>query len=131
MFKITSEHIKLLSDTHTPVSVYLKLRDKFPNSILLESSDYHSNENSFSYVCCEAIASIKVDGDKISERFPDDSEVTRSIDSETNVVDEVENFKGKFEHSASEFKFVTNGLFGYINFSLVALAHPNSGTGCR
>ena len=39
---------KILADTLTPVSIYLKIRDHFPNSILLESSDYHANDNSFS-----------------------------------------------------------------------------------
>ncbi|MEH6406253.1 MAG: anthranilate synthase component I family protein, partial [Leeuwenhoekiella sp.] len=62
---------KLLADTLTPVSVYLRLRDKFPNSLLLESSDYHANDNSFSYICCNPIASIKVENEKIKQQFPD------------------------------------------------------------
>jgi anthranilate synthase component 1 len=51
-YKITTTHKKLLADTTTPVSIYLRLRDVFPNSLLLESSDYHSRENSLSFVCC-------------------------------------------------------------------------------
>ena len=49
-YKLYTSHKKLLADTTTPVSIYLRLRDVFPNSILLESSDYHSRENSLSYV---------------------------------------------------------------------------------
>ena len=62
---------KLLADTLTPVSVYLRIRDKFPNSLLLESSDYHSNDNSFSYICCNPIASITIENELITQQFPD------------------------------------------------------------
>ncbi|MBL4578547.1 MAG: anthranilate synthase component I family protein [Flavobacteriales bacterium] len=119
MYKLLTQYIKLLSDTHTPVSVYLKLRDKFPNSILLESSDYHSNENSFSYICCEPIASIQVDKGIVEERYPDGSETNRELDGSFTVVDAVEDFKDKFELDDVPFKFVTNGLFGYINYEAV------------
>ncbi len=57
-YKIITTYKKLLADTTTPVSIYLRLRDVFPNSLLLESSDYHSRENSMSYVCCEPIAGL-------------------------------------------------------------------------
>jgi hypothetical protein len=49
---IKTKYKQLLADTITPVSLYFKIRDKFPNSLLLESSDYHGNDNSFSYICC-------------------------------------------------------------------------------
>ena len=61
---------KILADTLTPVSVYLKLRDHFPNTLLLESSDYHANDNSFSYVCFNPIANIEVHNNEIKENFP-------------------------------------------------------------
>ena len=51
-FTLRTTYKKLLADTATPVSIYLRLRDVFPNSLLLESSDYHNRENSMSYVCC-------------------------------------------------------------------------------
>ena len=60
-YKLHTKYKKLLADTFTPVSIYLKLRDKFPNSILLESSDYHGNENSFSFICSKPIATIKLE----------------------------------------------------------------------
>ena len=70
-YKLKTNFKQILADTITPVSVYLKIRDKFPNSILLESSDYHGNDNSFSYVCFNPIASIKVENQKIETQFPD------------------------------------------------------------
>ena len=77
---------KLLADTITPVSVYLRLRDRFPNSLLLESSDYHANDNSFSYICCNPIASIKVGNGLITQAFPDGKATEIAMNSETDVV---------------------------------------------
>ena len=42
---------KILADTVTPVSIYLRLRTLYPKTILLESSDYHGNENAYSFIC--------------------------------------------------------------------------------
>ncbi len=70
-YQFKTYHKKILADTVTPVSVYLKIRDRFPNSILLESSDYHANNNSFSYICCNPIAAIKVENELITKQFPD------------------------------------------------------------
>ena len=50
----------LLADTLTPVNIYLKLRDVYAGSILLESSDYHGHENSLSFICCDPMASFEV-----------------------------------------------------------------------
>ena len=72
-FKLQTHYKKILADTITPVSVYLKIRDKYPNSILLESSDYHANDNSFSYICCNPVATIKVQNETIYKQFPDGS----------------------------------------------------------
>jgi anthranilate synthase component 1 len=58
IFKLETTVKKLLADTITPVNIYLKLRDVFAGSVLLESSDYHGNENSLSFICCEPIASL-------------------------------------------------------------------------
>ncbi len=77
-FSLYTHYKKILADTITPVSIYLKIRDKFPNSILLESSDYHANDNSFSYICCNPIASIKVEDGIISQTYPDGSSKTNN-----------------------------------------------------
>ncbi len=115
-FKLNTTYKKLLADTLTPVSVYLKLRDKYPNSLLLESSDYHASDNSFSYICCNPIASVKVQNEVITEKFPDGSEVKTSIDSEVNIPQKIQEFAKKFEAKHSGFKFINNGLFGYIAY---------------
>lgn len=118
-YKLKTNYKKILADTITPVSIYLKIRDKYPNSILLESSDYHGNENSFSYICCNPIASIKVQNNKIIQSFPDASIEEMSIMSNTDVPQIVHDFSKKFDAENQEFKFINNGLFGYINYDAV------------
>ena len=69
----------MLADTLTPVNIYLKLRDVFAGSLLLESSDYHGHENSLSFICCEPLASFQVKDEKIEMRFPDGSKTIEGI----------------------------------------------------
>src|ERR1017187_2116186 len=118
-YKLNTTYKKLLADTFTPVSVYLKLRDKFPNSILLESSDYHGNENSFSYICCKSIASIIIDNEIVTTTYPDGNVITKTIDSTMSIPNEIKAFADSFESKSNEFKFINNGLFGYINYDAV------------
>jgi anthranilate synthase component 1 len=110
---------KLLADTLTPVSVYLRLRDKFHNSLLLESSDYHANDNSFSYICCNPIASIKIENETVIQKYPDGNEVILPITKDTNIPKVIENFASSFSSEANSFKFINNGLFGYMAYDSV------------
>ena len=117
---------KLLADTVTPVSVYLRLRDRFPNSLLLESSDYHANDNSFSYICCNPIASIKIENELILQQFPDGKKVEIKIQPDTNVPDILHEFATSFSSEPAlgtdkeqSFKFINNGLFGYMAYDAV------------
>ena len=116
MYQLTTTFKKLLADTITPVSVYLKIRDKYPNSLLLESSDYHASDNSFSYICCNPIASIKIENEIITESFPDGSIQKTEISSEINIPEKIQEFSKRFKTENSDFKFINNGLFGYIAY---------------
>ncbi|MEG3659873.1 anthranilate synthase component I family protein [Arenibacter palladensis] len=118
-YQLVSHHKKILADTITPVSVYLKIRDRFPNSILLESSDYHANDNSFSYICCNPIASIKVENETVTQQFPDGSIDKTRIDSQTDIPSILHDFSQKFESQNNNFKFINNGLFGYMAYDAV------------
>jgi len=118
-YKITSSYKKLLADTATPVSIYLKLRDVFPNSLLLESSDYHSRENSMSYICCEPIAGMVLQNGTMLNQYPDGAE--QQFEAGTfDVVVHVEAFLSKFETDMLPLKIISNGLFGYFSHEIVA-----------
>lgn len=118
-YKLHTNYKQILADTITPVSVYLKIRDKFPNSILLESSDYHANDNSFSYICFNPIASIKVENNAIETNFPDGFSEIIPIDATINVAKEIEQFSNQFITEKSDFKFISQGLFGYIAYDAI------------
>ena len=118
-YELKTYYKKILADTITPVSVYLKIRDKFPNSILLESSDYRANDNTFSYICSNPIASIRVKDEKISLLFPDKSVKEIVINSKNDVVDIIHDFSQKFKTESNGFKFINNGLFGYMSYDAV------------
>src|SRR5690554_2282151 len=119
MYHLKTHYKRLLADTITPVSVYLKIRDRFPNSILLESSDYHSNENSFSYICFNPIASITVAGEIITESFPDGSTNTIPITQREQPQKAIEAFARQFKSDSPSFHFINEGLFGYIAYDSV------------
>ena len=118
-FKLNTNYKQILADTITPVSVYLKIRDKFPNSLLLESSDYHGSDNSFSYICCNPIASIKIENEIIHKIFPDGSFEKITIDSTTDIPAVIQEFSSQFKSEKNDFKFINNGLFGYISYDAV------------
>jgi anthranilate synthase component 1 len=118
-YQLISHHKKILADTITPVSVYLKIRDRFPNSILLESSDYHANDNSFSYICCNPIASIKVENETVTQQFPDGSIVEFGVGKETDIPGILHDFSQKFDSQNNDFKFINNGMFGYMAYDAV------------
>jgi len=118
-YELKTYYKKILADTITPVSVYLKIRDRFPNSILLESSDYRANDNTFSYICCNPIASVKVKDEQIIQLFPDKSDSKIAINRETDVVEIIHEFSQKFKTTSNGFKFINNGLFGYMSYDAV------------
>ncbi len=109
----------MLADVITPVSIYLKLRDKYVNSILLESSDYHGDENSYSYVCCNPIATFKLKNSNLKISTPDGETNSKELDIPKQAIEELNMFMKSFEIESNEFKFITNGLFGYMAYDAV------------
>ena len=112
---ITTKTKQLLSDTVTPVGLYLKLRDRFHNSFLLESSDYHGNDNNFSFICLEPLASfIVVDKTITKTGLGLDTEI--EITERSQVIKELQCMIDTFD---IDNKYGVNGLFGYTNYDAV------------
>jgi anthranilate synthase component 1 len=119
VYKIKTYRKKILADTMTPVSIYQKIRDTFSNSILLESSDYGANDNSYAYVCFNPISSFKVKRNQIIQTFPDNKNEIKEINKNNNVISELNLFSQKFKTSKSDSKFFENGIIGYMNYDAV------------
>lgn len=114
---INTTYKKRLADTTTPVSIYLRLRDVFPNTILLESSDYHSRSNSVSYVCAEPVAGIVLQDGVLSAYFPDGYKEEKK---EFVLAEEIDTFKASFKAPVLEdTRYISSGLFGYFTWNAV------------
>ncbi len=118
-YKLNTKTKKLLADTLTPVNIYLKLRDVFAGSILLESSDYHGNENSLSFICCDPIASFVVKNETIAAQFPDGCNWKLPITDPSQVLQEFEKFRNSFVAPEIDSKYPFTGLFGYMTYDSV------------
>ena len=74
-----------MGDLHTPVSIYLKVRDIYPESALLESSDFHGNENSLSFIALRPLASIGINNGECTATFPDETREVTPLTEDYNV----------------------------------------------
>ncbi len=99
-YRIRTRTKKLLADTITPVSIYLRIRDIYPNSLLLESSDYHGNENSYSFICVKSIASFEIDNGVATETYPDKNIVVTPISGPAVFRSRFSGFLNSFEQAA-------------------------------
>lgn len=109
----------MLADTVTPVSIYLRLRDRYANSILLESSDYHGNENTYSFICFEPIAEFKLAKNILNMRFPSGEQVEERLETTESLPIKLRQFLDSFEVDELDLKFSYNGLFGYQAYDTV------------
>lgn len=116
-YKIRTITKTLPADLQTPVGIYLKVRDLFPQSALLESSDYHTTQNSFSFIGVEPIARFTVMQDKICYRFPDGQETVRDITPGNDVIEALKSYIAVFQ--TTETPVGINGFFGYTAYDAV------------
>ena len=116
-FDYTTRSKKVLGDLHTPVSIYLKVRDIYPQSALMESSDYHAGENSLSFIALCPLASIGVNSGVCTMTFPDGCREKRMIDESFTVEKAINDFIFRFRVSGDESRVC--GLYGYTTFNAV------------
>tara|TARA_B100001113_G_scaffold352479_1_gene353999 strand:+ start:901 stop:2298 length:1398 start_codon:yes stop_codon:yes gene_type:complete len=113
--KINTYHKKIFADTITPVEVYLKIRDIFPNSLLLENSDYMLANNNYSYICFNQIGHIKINDYAVECKFPGGDYESKELKKGVKVSNIIHDYIGKFEIDNSKFKFLNNGMFGFMS----------------
>lgn len=112
----------MLADVFTPVSIYLRVRDRFRDTVLLESTDHHSSENSFSFICINAIGGIEISSAKsIEYKIPGQTPERIPLQNTAEVPQHIWSYMQRFEAVApatKEGKFA-QGLFGYTAFDAV------------
>ena len=120
--EITTSFKKLLADVFTPVGIYLRLRDRFRDTILLESTDFHVGENSYSIIGINAIAGIEIKNySEIEYKMPGQEPKKIAVTKNTIIADEIWNFMQNFsiEKPAENPVNMAQGLFGYTTYDAV------------
>jgi len=112
---------KIIADMLTPVSIYLRLRNQFKNTVLLESSDYHGDEHNFSYICFGAIAGFSLENNHFKSFYPDNNTENIETNNNRHFGDLVNQFIAQFSETQSSIsdKVITNGLFGYMTYDVI------------
>ena len=112
----------MLADVYTPVGIYLRLRDKFRDTILLESTDHHSSENSYSFICINAIGGMEVSSkESIEFKYPGRNPEKASLKNTAEVPGLLWNYMQQFDVTKPEQKesAFAQGLFGYTTYDAV------------
>ncbi len=108
---------KQLSDTVTPVGLYSKIRDKYANSLLLESSDYHSKEESYTFICVEPIVTLKADENRFTYEFKNEVLEEQMLDG--NFYEVFETYKKIIDVECEKDIKAFNGFYGYISYNSI------------
>ena len=119
--RFNTTYKKILSDVYTPVGIYLRVRDRFRDTVLLESTDYHAAENSYSFICIHAIGGIEIsDTNQMECKFPGRPTEKYSLKS-ANVPNLLWDFMKNFEVEQADEKPVrtAQSLFGYTSYDAV------------
>ena len=120
--KVNTQTTKIpdsVADLVTPVSIYLKIRDRYPNTLLLESSDYHGAQNSMSYICFDEIATFEAKNGETSTTLPSEAKKTVKITKENDLATQLNDFINGFDVPETKEKGVVNGLWGYSAYDAV------------
>lgn len=120
--RIQTRFKKMLSDVYTPVAIYLRIRDRFRDTILMESADYSRSENSFSFIGIHAIGGIEIaDSGMVEFKYPGRKVERIPVANVQEVPDMIWNFMKGFdvEPVGEKAAAIAQGLFGYASFDAV------------
>ncbi len=107
----------ILADLYTPVGVYMRIRDIYPQSSLMESSDYHDSNNSRSFIGIHPIASVAIAHGKSICQYPDGSTTEHEVNKNYRCDHAINEFLSHFEVTGEAANFC--GLYGYTAFDAV------------
>ena len=116
-FKYTTHSRTILADLYTPVGVYMRLRDLYPQSALMESSDYHEKDNSRSFIGINPIASVAIGHGEATISFPDGSKEHYAVNNEYGCDKAIHALIDRIEVTGEKANIC--GLYGYTSFNAV------------
>ncbi len=106
---------KLLADTLTPVTAFLRLRDHYDSPVLLESNDFGREGSRFSYIGLEPLARIRVWGAQLEFESP----VGKQVQPVSDLPLQFQELLDRFELELPSFEGAVNGFFGHTSFEAV------------
>ena len=118
---IHTEVTQLLADTYTPVGIYLRLRDRFRDTVLLESTDSHASENSYSFIAVNAIGGIEISSmNEIEYKYPNQEPIRVTIQDVQAAPDRLWAYMQEYSFTSStkEARF-SQGLYGYTAYDAI------------
>ena len=116
-FKYTTTSRTILADLYTPVGVYMRLRDLYPQSALMESSDYHEKDNSRSFIGIEPMASVAIGHGMATITYPDGSTFQHEVNKAYRSDKAIHQLIDHIQVTGDDAKIC--GLFGYTSFNAV------------
>ena len=116
-FKYSTISRTILADLYTPVGVYMRLRDLYPQSTLMESSDYHAKDNSRSFIGINPIASVAVGHGVAAISYPDGTQMQRELGAGFGCAEAIHSLIDQIEVTGPHAQFC--GLYGYTSFNAV------------
>ena len=116
-FKFHTTSKTILADLYTPVGVYMRLRDLYPQSALMESSDYHDQSNARSFIGLNPIASVAVGHGVATVLYPDGSSMQHGVGKDYTTDKAIHALIDNIEVEGDDAGFC--GLFGYTSFNAV------------
>ncbi len=116
-FNYTTNCKTILADLYTPVGVYMRLRDIYPQSALMESSDYHDKDNSRSFIGINPIASVAIAHGEAVISFPDGSQEQHIINKEYGTAEAIHALIDRIHVEGEHMEYC--GLYGYTSFNAV------------
>ena len=115
-FSFTTQSRTILADLYTPVGVYMRLRDLYPMSALMESSDHHDKDNARSFIGINPIASVAIGHGVARSLFPDGTTVENHVDNSYTTDRVINDFLCRFNVSGEDCQYC--GLYGYTSRTL-------------
>jgi anthranilate synthase component I len=111
---------KMLADLHTPVGIYLRLRDRYRDTVMLESTDNHTAENCWTFIGVQAIGGIEIkDLTTIEYKYPNQPTEYKTISQSTTVATEISYYLQRYQPNADCSIKAAQSLFGYTSFDAV------------
>ena len=117
VFNFTTTSRTILGDLYTPVGVYMRLRDLYPQSALMESSDYHDQSNSRSFIGIHPIASVAIGHGLATVTYPDSQTFTQPLSADFSSADAIHALIDHIHVEGDDANAC--GLFGYTSFNAV------------